>query len=383
MTGRPASAAATPRKRTGRLGVFAAWVLAGASAALPLVQRIDATSIVACIGVAVAGVVAIVSDRRRQGDDEARTPSAGTAGSTPLETLLGAVLPVWRQHVGDVRQQTDDAVGTLVGSLGSVTEEFEAAGFTSLGGAIESSANDALARCEHKLHPVIGTMNEIAEGKGALAVRLKDVATTVGELRTMANEVGRIAQQTNLLAINAAIEASRAGEAGRGFSVIAGEVRRLSSDSADTARRIGQRIAVVSGVIAEASEGAAQTAEQDGRAVSEAGTVIQEVLQDVQGLSQESLAMLERGKAIREHLESLIMGLQFQDRISQVIGTVDGDMTRLQTVVESASVPPSPDEWLQELQRHYTMREQRHNHHAAGGAARQGSAAPARKVVFF
>lgn len=383
MNGQPASAAIAPRIRTGRRGLVASLVLAGASAALPLLQHVDATSIAAAVGIAIAGVIAVVADRRHRRDDAAQAGSAGAPGSTPLETLLGVVLPVWRQHVGDVRQHTDDAVGALVGSLGSITEEFEAAGFTSVGGAVESSDTDVLARCERKLHPVIATMNGIADGKGVLAARLKDLAATVGELRTMANEVGRIAQQTNLLAINAAIEASRAGDAGRGFSVIAGEVRRLSSDSADTARRIGQRIAVVSGVIAQASEAAAQTAEQDGRSVSEAGVVIQEVLQDVQGLSQESLTMLERGKAIRSHLESLIMGLQFQDRISQMIGSVDGDMTRLQTVVESASVPPGPDEWLHELQRHYTMREQRKTHHAAGGPVSSGSAAPARKVVFF
>jgi methyl-accepting chemotaxis protein len=360
------------------------WVACSGCAALPLLAGVDLTALVGWLGVTLIAAYRLWAELHPGGS--AVSGAAGqpdTHAAPALNTLLRGVLPVWRQHVGTVRQQTDDAVGTLVGSLGSITDQFEAAGFSAHAGSAQGNAAELLSQCEHKLQPVISTMNEIAVSKGSLGTRVKQLSATAGELQGMAEDVGRIAQQTNLLAINAAIEASRAGEAGRGFAVIAAEIRRLSADSADTARRITQRIAQINTVIADTSDAAIQSADHDSQAIAVSGGVITDVLAHVRELSQDSLQMLERGQVIRTNIESLIVGLQFQDRVSQVITTVDDDMGRLEQTLEMDESPPDLATWLAELQRHYTMRDQRHNHSASAGSP-SGPAAPAvRKAVFF
>jgi len=375
-----------------------AWLACGAAsgfAALPLLDGPNVLSLLSLGGVVAVGASVLWSTRRA-----AAKAGAGAADGVAealseasrlgaMRQLLEAVLPVWRQHVGSVRTQTDEAVGSLITDLGSITDQFEATGLASSASSNAASSSALLAECEVKLQPVIATMGQIASGKEDLVHSVTQLSGAAGELRDMVGDVARVAQQTNLLAINAAIEASRAGEAGRGFAVIAAEVRRLSNDSAETARRITQRIGQVTELMAQTSSTALQSAEQDGQAIARSGALVEEVLSHVRELSQGSETMVEGAQVIRRNIESLMVSLQFQDRISQVIGTVDQDMDRLLSALDQPAPLPPPPQWLADLQSQYTMRDQRQSHHhgAAGSASSpaagsSGANAP-RKVVFF
>ncbi|PCH96785.1 MAG: chemotaxis protein [Gammaproteobacteria bacterium] len=111
-----------------------------------------------------------------------------------------------------------------------------------------SDLENTFTQCEQAQQDIYQTTDKIqslaqaVESASSSADSLTQSANSVGELM---EDIQSIADQTNLLALNAAIEAARAGEHGRGFAVVADEVRNLSSRTQDSAKKIHQRLTVM------------------------------------------------------------------------------------------------------------------------------------------
>jgi len=128
-------------------------------------------------------------------------------------------------------------------------------------------------------------------GMERIASRVKDAAKTVEELGSSSDQIGQIigtiqdiADQTNLLALNAAIEAARAGEQGRGFAVVADEVRALAERTTRATREIAEMIKTIQvgtkGAIAAIEEGVAEV-EKGAEYSARSGQALEEILEQV------------------------------------------------------------------------------------------------------
>jgi methyl-accepting chemotaxis protein len=158
-------------------------------------------------------------------------------------------------------------------------------------------------------------MNEIQVVVGQAASKVRELGTLGQKIGAVVETIDDIAEQTNLLALNAAIEAARAGEHGKGFAVVADEVRKLAERSGRETKQIAELIAQVQSGTKEAVAGmdsgaakielGSQKADQAGRALQEILKAVQDTVRQVGEIASSSQQMATGARSVTDAMHSI------------------------------------------------------------------------------
>jgi methyl-accepting chemotaxis protein len=312
---------------------------------------------------------------------------------------------VVRGHLSSVTQETEKAAYNIVEQLQAIDGVVSQLNNFVNQSSLDSS--DMIARDEQQMadnSKLVAALNKYIHDRSIESEkdqeRINAVVAEAQELEGIVNLIKSIAAQTNLLALNAAIEAARAGEAGRGFAVVADEVRKLSQQTGEAVSQISQGISGVAGTIEQQFEEklTRSNAEAEQRLLSGFADQLSDMEQRYGSIVKAQNEMLGviggNSQKLADMFVDAMASVQFQDVVRQQLEHVSHAVTRLdnhskQLAValrdpECGTLPDSIAKQLEEMFDGYVMDQQRQAHQKfLSGQAKPSSGSGLPKIELF
>jgi methyl-accepting chemotaxis protein WspA len=255
------------------------------------------------------------------------------------------------------QQRTADDLGVAASEVSAAVNQISATSQELLGtmSEVRESAKRTAEITTNGQHSLIGmhnTMTRLADSTGSISSRLSVISERANNINLVVTTITKVADQTNLLSINAAIEAEKAGEYGRGFIVVAREIRRLADQTAVATLDIERIVKEMQHSVAAGVMEMDKFNEQVRQGVGEVGTIgeqlnevlvsVQEVLPRFEQVTEGMSAQSQGAQQIREAMGQLRDGAtqtadslrEFQDTTEQLreaISHLQDDISKFQT----------------------------------------------------
>ncbi|MDQ3159880.1 MAG: methyl-accepting chemotaxis protein [Pseudomonadota bacterium] len=246
------------------------------------------------------------------------------------------------------QQATASQIASTTIEIGATSREIAATSkeLSRTMGAVASGAEQTAALAgsgQSGLVQMEETMRRVIDATASINGKLAVLTEKAGNISQVVTTITKVADQTNLLSLNAAIEAEKAGEYGRGFSVVATEIRRLADQTAVATLDIEQMVREIQSAVSAGVMGMDKFAEEVRRGthdVQQVGGQLSEVIEHVQamvprfeavnegvqaqsaGAEQITLALSQLGDAAQQTVDALRQSNQSIDELHQVSATL-------------------------------------------------------------
>jgi methyl-accepting chemotaxis protein WspA len=225
---------------------------------------------------------------------------------------IAAVAKQQQATASEVASTTTEISSTAKEMSATSTELLKTADQVSL---VATETASLAAQGKANLARMEAIIQQINDASAAITSRLGVINEKAGNINAVVTTITKVADQTNLLSLNAAIEAEKAGEYGRGFSVVATEIRRLADQTAASSGDIERIVKEMSSAVAAGVMGMDKFAEEVRRGASEIGETrrqLDEVVTQVQSLAPSVETLHEGMRAQTQGAE------QISDALSQL-----------------------------------------------------------------
>jgi methyl-accepting chemotaxis protein len=285
-------------------------------------------------------------DKRKEDERRAAEHRAAmTALADQFEGAVGAIVErvsqasIELEACSGALSQTAQTTQQLTMTVTAASEQ-ASANVESVAGATEemSSSVNEISRQVHESSRIANEAVAQASKTDNRIAELSQAATRIGDVVAL---ITAIAEQTNLLALNATIEAARAGEAGRGFAVVASEVKQLASQTAKATEEIGTQVASMQTATSESVAAIKEIGGTIGR-ISEIATAIASAVEEQDSVTKDIARNVQQAAAgtsqVVEHIGEVNRGANETGSASANLLTsaqsLSGESNRLKSEVE-------------------------------------------------